>query len=85
MKLDHPPLYRKAVVQWYDSELACLITVVFLFLVVLFGMAGITVAKSTPQYQDYIWVPILLTVLGAGVIISITIRLTKRFLSRSNT
>ena len=84
MKLDHPPVYRKAVVQWYDSELACLIAVIFLFLMVLLGLAGISVANSTYQYQAYLWVPLLLTLLSAGVIVSITLRLTRRFLSRFN-
>ncbi len=82
MKLDQPAAYRKTVVQWYDSEAVCLVVIVFLFVVVLFGLAGITVATSTPQYQKFLWVPVLLTVLSSGVIGSITIRLIRRFIAR---
>ncbi len=82
MKLDPIPIYRKIFVPWHDSEAACLFVIVFLFFVVLFGFAGIKVANEEPHYQPYLWVPILLVVLSSGVIVSITIRLIRRFLSR---
>lgn len=82
MKIDSFPVYRKIIVPWHDSEAVCLIVVVFLFFTVLFGFAGIKVASQAPQYHAYLWVPVLLIVLSTGVIISITIRLVRRFLSR---
>jgi hypothetical protein len=81
MKLDHPPpIYRKIIVPWYDSEIVCLTAVIFLLVVVLLGLVGINVANSTQQYKGYLWMPVLLTILSAGVIFSITVRLIRRFL-----
>jgi Mg2+ and Co2+ transporter CorA len=80
MKLDQPPVYRKIIVPWYDSETMCLVAVIFLFPVLLLGLVGINVADNTQQYHAYLWMPVLLTVLSAGVIISITFRLIRRFL-----
>jgi quinol-cytochrome oxidoreductase complex cytochrome b subunit len=79
MKLDHPPLFRKIIVPWYDSEIFCLVAIIFLFAVMLLGIVGINVAKSTQQYQEYLWMPSLLTVLSGGVVLSIVIRLVRRF------
>ena len=79
MRLDQHPVYRKVFVSWYDSEIVCLVFIVFLFVVFLFGFIGISVARETEAYRPYIWVPILLVVLSGGVIISITIRLIHRF------
>ena len=80
MKLDQPPIYRKLMVPWYDSEIMCLLAIIFLFPVALFGVVGINVANSTQQYQAYLWMPVLLTMLSAGVIFSMTVRLIRRYL-----
>jgi len=80
MKLDQPPIYRKIIVPWYDSEIMCLSAIIFLFPVALLGLVGINVANSTQQYQAYLWMPVLLTMLSAGVIFSITVRLIRRYL-----
>jgi hypothetical protein len=82
MKLDQStsPIYRKIIVQWYDSEIMCLAAIVFLLPVVLFGLVGINVAKSTQQYHVFLWIPTLLTILSFGVIFSMTVRLIRRFL-----
>lgn len=79
MKLDQPPIYRKIIVPWYDSEVMCLVAIIFLLPVALLGLIGINVANSIPQYQSYVWMPVLLTVLSTGVIFSITFRLIKRY------
>jgi Mg2+ and Co2+ transporter CorA len=80
MKLDQPPIYRKLMVPWYDSEIMCLLAIIFLFPVSLLGVVGINVANSTQQYQAYLWMPVLLTMLSAGVIFSMTVRLIRRYL-----
>ena len=82
MRLDQNPVFRKVIVPWYDSETACLIIIVFMGVVVLFGYAGISVAQNNPAYNECIWVPILLIVMSGGVILSTTIRLIKRYAHR---
>jgi len=78
MKLEQPSVNRKIIVQWYDSEIACLLAIIFLFPILILGLVGINVASDTEQYQAFVWVPLLLTILSAGVIFSIAVRLIKR-------
>jgi hypothetical protein len=82
MFIKKKPFFRKDIVPWYDSETACLIIIVFMLLVCLFSFAGISVARENFEYNQYIWVAVLLLVLSGVVIISTTIRLIKRFTSR---
>jgi len=82
MRLDQNPVFRKVIVPWYDSETVCLIVIVCMGVVVIFGLAGIAVARDHLIYQKHTWVPILLVFLSACVIASITIRLVKRYLQR---
>ena len=82
MPLNQNPLFRKVIAPWYDTEKACYIVIVFMFLVLLFGIAGISAASEKTEYNDYIWVPVLLVVMSAGVMISISIRLIKRYAHR---
>ena len=82
MLIKKKPFFRKVIVPWYDSETACLILIVFMLLVCLFGLAGISVARENVGYYQYIWIAVLLVVLSGVVIISTTIRLIKRFTSR---
>ena len=82
MRIDPNPMFRKVIVPWYDSETACLIVIVFMFLVFLFGFAGISVAREQTEYVEYIWIAILLVILSGAVIVSTTVRLVKRYVRR---
>ena len=82
MRIDQNPVFRKAIVPWYDSETACLIVIFFMFLVFLFSCAGISVARANIEYHEHVWVPVLLVVMSGGVIIFTTIRLIKRYSRR---
>jgi len=82
MRIDQNPLFRKLIVPWYDSEAACLIVIVFMFFVFCFGFVGISLARENLEYHEHIWIAALLVVLSGGVIISITIRLIKRYVYR---
>jgi len=82
MRLDQNPVFRKVIVPWYDSETVCLIVIVCMGGVVIFGFTGIAVARDNLIYLKHIWVPILLVLMSASVIVSITIRLVKRYLQR---
>jgi hypothetical protein len=82
MRIDQNPVFRKAIVPWYDSETACLIVIFFMFLVLLFSCAGISVARANTEYHEHVWVPVLLVVMSGSVIITTTIRLIKRYAHR---
>ena len=78
MPTDNSPVFRKAIIPWYHSKLAYGATIAFMLLVLLFGLAGISVAREHLQFSDYIWVPIVLVVLSGGVILLNIIRLISR-------
>jgi hypothetical protein len=42
-------------------------------------LAGISVAREHPEYQGYVWVPAVLLAMSAGIIITTTARLIKRY------
>jgi hypothetical protein len=79
MRLDQNPVYRKVIVPWYDSEIACLIVNVLMFIVFLFGLVGISVARETTEYRSFVWVPVMIVTLSGAVILSTTIRLIRRY------
>ncbi len=84
MRLDQNPVYRKVIVPWYDSEITCLVMIVLLFVVFVFGFIGISVASESIFYGSYIWVPVILVVVSGGIILSITIRLIRRYANIKN-
>lgn len=53
-----------------------------MLLVFWFGVIGIMLSRETEAYQDLIGLPVTLVVLSSAVIVSITIRLIIRYLSR---
>jgi len=79
MRLGQNPLFRKAIVPWYDSEITCLIVVLFSLVVFLFSLAGISVARENIEYREHMWVAVLLAVLSGGVVLSTTTRLIARY------
>jgi len=82
MRMDQNPFFRKIIVPWYDSDSACYIVIVCMGIIIFFGFSGLSVARENPVTQAYIWIPLLLIVLSAGVILSTLIRLLKRYLHR---
>ena len=76
------PVFRKAIFPWYRSKTAYGITIAFMLMVFLFGLAGISVARTNTQFNGYIWVPMVLVVLSGGIITATTIRLIKRRTAR---
>jgi hypothetical protein len=78
------PVFRKAVIPWYRSNKIYIFAMVFMLLVLLFGIAGISVASENDMYSGYIWVPIILVALSAMVIITTTYRLVKRYFTRTS-
>jgi len=82
MPSDKNPVFRKAVIPWYHSKTAYFLVILFMLLVLLFGIAGISVARNFNPYSGYIWLPILLVALSGALIISTTIRFVKRYVSK---
>ena len=76
------PVFRKAIIPWYNSNSAHIIVIVFMLLVLLFALAGISVSKEYPAYNGYVWVPAILLVFSAGIIIITVTRLIKRYTRR---
>jgi len=79
MPFDQKPLFRKVILPWYDTENACYTVIVFMLPVFLFGIAGILEASEKTEYNEYIWVPVLLIAMSTWVIVSTLIRLIKRY------
>ncbi len=79
MRLDPKPIYRKVIIPWYDSRTACAIMIALMSFVLIFSLTGISAARETPEYREHIWVPVLLVLMSAEVILSTVIRLIKRY------
>lgn len=78
------PVFRKAVIPWYRSNKIYIFAMLLMLLILLFGIAGISVASENDIYSGYIWVPILLVALSAIIIITTTYRLLKRYFTRTS-
>ncbi|MGD2098250.1 MAG: hypothetical protein PVG35_11750 [Desulfobacterales bacterium] len=83
MPADKNPVFRKAVIPWYNSTTAHIIVVLFMLLVILFASAGIAVARENPDYQRYVWVPALLLAMSVAIIATTAIRLIRRYTQKS--
>lgn len=78
MRYDEKPIYRKLIVPWYDSQKICLVVILLMLLVFLFALAGVSIVGESPEHRTKIWLPTLLLVMSASVIISTAARLIKR-------
>jgi hypothetical protein len=83
MAADKNPVFRKAVIPWYNSTSVYIILIIFMLLVFFFALAGISVAREYSKYQGYVWVPAVLLAMSAGIIITTTARLVKRHSRKS--
>jgi hypothetical protein len=81
MPTEKSPVFRKAIIPWYRSKLAYGAMIAIMLLVLLFGLAGISVARDNSQFNNHIWVPTILVVLSGGIILSNIIRLIRRHAS----
>ena len=72
------PVFRKAANPWYQSKMVYGLVIALMVLVFLFGLVGISVTRDIEQYHDYVWVPAVLLILSAGVMVSAIIRLIRR-------
>ncbi len=78
MRLDPNPLFRRIIIPWYDSPLVCWILLSAMMVLVVFSITGIVVAGSDPDYNRFLWVPIVMLVLGLSMVLSVSFRLIRR-------
>jgi hypothetical protein len=83
MPADKNPVFRKVIIPWYKSTSAYIIMIVFMLVVILFALAGISVAREYPEYHGYVWVPAVLLAMSVAIIITTTVRLIKRYSHKS--
>ena len=79
MRIEQNPLFRKVIVPWYNSKAACRVIIICTLFTLLFGLIGISTANATESYNDYIWIPVVLTVLSGIVLTAAIIRLVKQY------
>jgi hypothetical protein len=82
MGLEKTPVFRRAIIPWYDVTPVCLVLIGVMAAVFLFALVGIAVSYEDGIAKTVIWVPVLLSVLSAVVMGSISIRLFRRHLRR---
>jgi uncharacterized membrane protein len=78
MRIDPNPLFRRAIIPWYDSTALCWALVAAMVALVYFSISGIVVARSNPKYNGFAWVPWVLLVLSLVLALSISWRLIQR-------
>ena len=82
MRLDEKPLFKKAPVPWYETERACFLLIIAMFILFLFGFAGVSVAYENAEYGEYLPMPVLLIILSGTIIVSTVVRLIRRYIER---
>jgi hypothetical protein len=84
MPFQSKPMFRKVIYPFYESETACIIIITVTLILIIFSMAGISVAREEPKFNDYVWVPVTLLIMSLAILIPAAIRLTKQYLARSS-
>ncbi len=82
MGLEKSPVFRRTLIPWYDTTPACLVLFGIMAAVFLFALTGVAVSFEPGMPDGIAWVPILLLVLSAAVLLSMTVRLVRRRLKR---
>jgi len=82
MPSEKSPVFRKLVIPWYQSKTAYILTIAFMLVVFLVGLAGISVTRDFEAYNGYIWLPALLVILSGCLIITNIMRLIRRYTSK---
>jgi len=84
MRAGKAPLFRNVIVSWYDADMVCYSVVALMAVVLIFSILGVAAAGEVPEYRGYAWVPLLLAVMSAGVLVSMIVRLFRRNTNRSS-
>ncbi len=82
MRREKSPVFRRAIIPWYDSNRVCWIVVSFTLATAVFSAVGIFAALEEPAYQNYFWLPLLLLLLSTGIAVSTLVRMFRRYIDR---
>lgn len=78
MRQDKSPVFRRAIIPWYDSNKACWMVILVGIIAGFFGVVGIGVAQEIDAFDAHLWLPAVLTILSAAVVVSTVVRLIRR-------
>ena len=78
MRLDPNPLFRRVIMPWYDSPPVCWMLLTAMVALVFFSVVGLLVARATPEYHRFVWVPWSLLVLSLFMLLSLSSRMIQR-------
>lgn len=78
MRLDPNPLFRRIIMPWYDSTPVCWAMLAVMTVLVYFSITGIVAAQSNPDYHRFLWLPWVLLVLSASMVLSVSWRMFQR-------
>lgn len=82
MPREKSPVFRRAIIPWYDSDRACWIVVGFMLATAIFSGVGLSVALEAPEFNNYLWLPLLLLLLSTGIAVSTLVRIFSRYIGR---
>jgi uncharacterized membrane protein len=83
MPSEKNPVFRKAIIPWYNSTTVNIFVLIIMLLVLFFAIFGISVSQGNSVYRGYVWVPALLLAMTIAIIITTTARLIKRHTQKS--
>ena len=75
-------MFRKVIYPFYDSETSCILIIILMLHLLIFSIAGISVAREEPQYNGYVWVPVTLLIMSISILLPAATRLIKHYLAR---
>ncbi len=82
MPREKNPVFRRAIIPWYDSDRVCWIVVGLMTAMAIFSTVGIFTALEDPRYHNFFWLPLLLLLLSTGIATSTLIRVLRRYYDR---
>jgi heme exporter protein D len=73
---------KKVIIPWYDANILYYIVIIFTILAIGFSLVGISTALNNIKYLNYVWLPVTIIILCLFVLISTSVRITKRIVLR---
>ena len=71
-------LEKKQILAWYDTTFAYVCLTMFSLGAMVFSLVGIQVARDVQGFARYAWIPYLLLVMSALLVITSIVRLLRR-------
>lgn len=71
-------LEKKRILAWHDTTLVYVVLALFSMGTVIFSLTGIKVALDAAEYAEYVWIPKLLLVMSAVLLVFSVFRLLRR-------